>query len=166
MLLVQRYLAGNPALFDATAILDEEEISDQIERSAQASLTAVKRSMKKAALRRAQTHDDDTSVDALCGPDHPANRPNLWALPYEVQRALVFSTLRRAADENLLPQRSVSLATDMIELDLTQSLVAKARGVSRQSVHQHLARVREVLTSEITRAEFPMASAEEGTRDA
>jgi DNA-directed RNA polymerase specialized sigma24 family protein len=165
LLLVQRYLSGNPALFDATEVLDMDEIAEQIERSARASLTAVKRAMKKAALKRAHRHDDDTSLDAVCGADHPANRGNLWALPYEVQRALVFSTLRRAADENLLPQQSVSLATDMIELDLTQSLVAKAQGVTRQSVHQHLARVREVLKSEITHVEFPMASAEEGTRD-
>jgi len=164
LLLVQRYLAGNPALLNATEALDENEIAEQIEKSARASVTAVKRSMKKAALKCAKAHDDDADVESVCGADHPANRGNLWALPCELQRALVFSILRRVAKENLLTLRAVSFATDMLELDLTQSLVAKARGVSRQSAHQHLSRVREVLRTEIVHAEFPMTSAEEGTR--
>jgi DNA-directed RNA polymerase specialized sigma24 family protein len=163
LLLVRCYLAGNPALFEATVNLDENEIAEQIQRSARASLTATKRSMKKAAIRRAKAHDEDTDVDAVCGADHPANRGNLWALPFEVQRALVFSILRRAADENLLPQRSLSVVGDMLDSELTQSLVAKARGISRQSVHQHLARVREVLKREMSRTEFPITSDEAAT---
>jgi hypothetical protein len=158
LLLVRRYLAGNPALFEATANLDEDEIAEQIERSVRASLNAVKRSMKKAAIKRAKVYDDDTDVDAVGGADHPADRGNLWALPFEVQRALVFSILRRAADENLLPQGSVSVAVDMLELEMTQSVLARTRGVSRQSIHQHLARVREMLKKEISRTEFPLAS--------
>jgi hypothetical protein len=165
LLLVQRYLAGNPALFDATEALDEDEVAEQIERSARASIKAVKRAMKKAVLKRARAHHDNADVEAICGADHPANRQNLWALPFEVQRTLVFSTLRRAADQNLLPQSSVSVAADMLELEMTQSMLAKTRDVSRQSIHQHLSRVREMLNHEIANTEFPLTSAEEGTRD-
>jgi hypothetical protein len=165
LLLVQRYLGGNPALFDATEALDEDEIAEQIERSARASLKAVKRAMKRAVFKRAKAHDDNADVEAIGGADHPANRQNLWTLPYEVQRALVFSTLRRAADENLLPHRSLSVAEDMLELEMTQSVLSKTRGVSRQSINQHLARVREMLKRQIAHTDFPLTSAEEGTRD-
>jgi hypothetical protein len=163
LLLINRYLAGNPALFDATKALDEDEISEQIARSAQASLTSVKRTIKKAALKLAKVHDEDADIDAVGGSNHPANRKNFWALPYELQRAMVFSILRRAATENLLTQRTLSIAVNMLESERGQSPAAKAHGISRQSVHQHLSRVREVLNREIAKTEFPLASAEEGT---
>lgn len=164
LLLVQRYLAGNAALFNATAKLDESEIAEQIQRSARASLTATKRSMKKAAVRRAEVHDHDADVSEVFGAEHPANRASLWALPFEVQRALVFSILRRAADEHLLPPRSLSVAKDVLELELSRTSVAKNRGISRQSVHQHLSRVGKMLKREMARTEFPVTSDEEGTR--
>jgi predicted DNA-binding protein YlxM (UPF0122 family) len=164
LLLVQRYLSGNPALFDATEVLDMDEIAEQIERSARASLTAVKRAMKKAALKCAKVHDEGADIDAVSGSEHPANRTNFWALPHELQRGLVFATLRRAVNENRLTQRTISIAVNMLESERGQSPAAKAHGISRQSVHQHLSRVREVLKTEIAHAEFPMTSAEEGTR--
>lgn len=163
LLLVQRYLAGNAALFDATEALDEQEIAEQIQRSARASLRVTKRSITKAVLRRAKMHDHEVDIDAVCGADHPANRASLWALPFEVQRELVFSILRRAAEENLLPTRSLSVARDMLELELSQTRVAKNHGISRQSVHQHVERVREVLKRAMARTEFPLTSHQEGT---
>jgi hypothetical protein len=164
LLLVRRYLAGNPALFEATAARDEDEIAEQIERSARASLTAVKRTMKKATLQRARAHDDDADIDAVCGTDHAANRSSIWGLPFELQKALVFLVLQRAAKENLLPPRSVSVATDMLENQMTQSDLARTRGVSRQSIHQHLGRVRAVLEREISATEFPMTAPGEDAR--
>ena len=156
LLLVQRYLAGNAALFAATARGDEGEIANQIDKSLRGSLKSVARTLKKGARRRLKTHDYDADVDALCGADHPANRRNFWALPFEAQRALVFSVLRRAAEQNRLPRRSVEIASDMLGREMSQSWLAKSRGISRQAVHQHVARVRDLLKREIRRTEFPM----------
>jgi len=159
LLLVGKYLAGNPALLAATAAGDRRLIAEEIHRSLGSSIRSVSKTLKKQLLRHQQMHtygeDPDTHAGHTC--IHPACRVHLWELPFEMQRQIVFASLRIGVQENLIYARSAQLAMDMLDQGLSQSQIARSLGVSRQAVHAMLAPVRKHLAEIVATQEFPLA---------
>ena len=159
LLLIQKYLAGNPELMAATAAGDSQLIAAEIERSLGSSIRSVSKSLKKQMLRHQEIHTYGVDLDSYETNSclHPAYREKLWQLPFDLQRKLVFAALRHAVRENLLQPGNAQAAKDMLGKGLTKSQLAKSLGISRQAVHQRLASVSEFLKKHIETQEFPLA---------
>ena len=155
LLLVGKYLAGNPELIAATAAGSRKEIANQIMKSICGSIRSVRQTMKKQRWRRMDIYACGEDIDAIPRVWHPAQRSSLWDLPFELQREMVFASLQNAIEEKLLKARSARIAMTMVDEGLTQSDIAKSLGISRPAVHQMLAPVRDYLRSDIEKREFP-----------
>ena len=158
LLLIGNYLAGNPDLVVATASGDQRAIAEEIQKSLAGSVRAVSKTLKKRILRHQKTHvygeDLDTHANYTC--IHPSCRRSIWELPIDLQRKIVFASLSIAIRDKLILARSAKVAMDMIESGLSQSQVARSRGVSRQTVHAILDPVRKHLAKVVATQEFPL----------
>ena len=136
LLLVGRYLAGNPGLLAATFAADAAEAENQLRKSAAAAIRSAARSMAKALARERQRTECGADPDAIAeaGTMHPANRASLWELPFDQQRLLVFAALESAVTSKLLGRRGAGMLREMVEKGMSQGELARARGISRQSV--------------------------------
>jgi len=156
LLVVSKYLAGNPELIAATASVNHQEIDAQIRRSVGAAIKSASQTLKHAIKRHRQLHSYGEDLDALpqavC--THPACRTSLWELPYEAQRQMVFAALRSALKKKLLHARNARILMDMIKEGLSQSEIAKRLGISRAAVHQRLEPVRKIVKKHIDSQEF------------
>jgi len=155
LLLVGKYLAGNPELIAATAAGSRKEITNQITKSLCGSIKAITRTMKKLRWRHLEFHACGVDLDTCYQVRHPAQRRTLWELPFDLQRQMVFASLQNAIQEKLLVARSARIAMTMVDEGLTQSDIAKSLGISRPAVHQMLAPVRDYLKRDIETREFP-----------
>jgi hypothetical protein len=153
------YLAGNTDLVVATALGDQWAITEEIQKSLGGSIRAVSKTLKKQLLYHQKMHvygeDLDTHANNSCV--HPACHKNIWELPFDLQRQIVFASLRIAIRDNLILARSARLALEMLEKGLSQSQIARSRGVSRQAVHAVMAPVRQHLAMIVATQEFPLA---------
>lgn len=158
LLLVGRYLAGNPTLLAATFAADAAEADNQLRKSAAAAIRSAAQSMAKALVRERQLIECGADPDAIAevGTMHPANRTSLWELPFEQQRLLVFAALESAVTAKLLGRRGAGMLREMVEKGMTQSELARARGISRQSVQETLALVRKLIASLVEAREMPL----------
>ncbi len=158
LLLVGRFLAGNAGLMTATAAGDVAKIDNQIRKSANGSIRAVLRTMLRSLARHHEVHEYGVDVDACPQADciHPAVRTSLWELPFELQCKLVFAALRKAVVDKKLPARAADLAIKMVDGGISQSAVAAALGVTRQSIHQSIALVRRLISALVEAEEFPI----------
>ena len=158
LLLLGKYLGGNPGLLAATATGNRQAIVDEIQRSLGSSIRSVSKTLKKQMLRHEKIHaygeDIDTHPKNTC--THPACRENIWELPFELQKQIVFASLRIAIRDNRLLARSARVVMDMLEKGLTQSQIAESQGISRQAVHAILAPVRRHLVKVVATQEFPL----------
>ena len=157
--MIRNSLAGNPDLVVATASEDQRAITEEIQKSLAGSVRAVSKTLKKRLLRHQKIHvygeDLDTHDNNSC--IHPACRKNIWELPFDLQRQIVFASLRIAIRDKLILARSARVAMDMIDSGFSQSEVARSHGVSRQAVHAILAPVRKHLAEVVAAQEFPLA---------
>jgi hypothetical protein len=158
LLLIGRYLAGNAELLQATAAGDLNEVAKELFKSAAGAARAERDSLRKKLDRESRRIKEGLDLDSI--PDlqnaHPANRMALWELPFEQQQLLVFAALEKAVTQELVSSRSAGLALAMIDEGKSQSDLARSRGISRQSVHESLAPVREVISKLIEAEEFPL----------
>jgi hypothetical protein len=158
LLLLRRYLLGNKRLLEVTKQGDVEAITNQILRSLHAALNATQRSVLKR--REKEVHEIESWGEIGEHPEamtlHPSNRHFLWELPFEVQRQLALRGLRQAIAERRLPPGSAELALRMVDDGLSQSAMAKLKGVSRQAVNQRLKPVSRFLRRFIEGEEFPV----------
>jgi hypothetical protein len=158
-LLIGRYLAGNAELLEATASGDLAEVANQLRKSVSGAVRTECDSLRRN-LNRDLTHiEEGTDPDTVLAPRtmHPANRTALWEMPFEQQQLLVFVALEKAVTQHLVSSRSAGLAREMVEDGKSQSDLARSRGVSRQSVHEALGPVREILAKLIEGEEFPLS---------
>jgi hypothetical protein len=159
LLLIGRYLAGNAELLEATASGDLAEVANQLCKSVGGAVRAERDSLRKKLDRESEHIEQGSDPDSI--PDlqntHPANRRALWELPFEQQQLLVFAALEKAVIQNLVSGRSAGLAREMVSEGKSQSDVARCRGITRQSVHEALGPVREVIAELIEREEFPLS---------
>ena len=158
MLLVARYFSGNPELLAATAAADIAEIGNQLCKSINGAIRAVSRCLRKSLIREQESIRYVADPDAILVPRnvHPANRKTLWELPFEQQMMLVFVALEGAVTKKLFSTRGASMAREMLERGMSQSALARSRGISRQSVHETIAPVRGILSALIEEKEFPL----------
>jgi hypothetical protein len=159
LLLIGRYLAGNAKLLEATASGDLAEVANQLCKSVGGAVRAECDSLRKKLDRESEHIEEGSDPDSI--PDlqntHPANRRALWELPFEQQRLLVFAVLEKAVVQELVSSRSAGLARELVEDGKSQSDLARSCGVSRQSVHEALGPVREILAKLIESEEFPLS---------
>lgn len=157
--LIGKYLAGNAQLLEATASGDLAEVANQLRKSVSGAVRTECNSLRRK-LNRDLTHiEEGTDPDTVLAPRtmHPANRTALWELPFEQQQLLVFVALEKAVTQDLVSSRSAGLAREMVEDGKSQSDVARSRGITRQSVHEALGPVREVIAELIESEEFPLS---------
>lgn len=159
LLLIGRYLAGNTKLLEATAAGDLAEVANQIRRSVGGAISAEHNSLQKKLYHDLSHIKEDADPDTVLAARtiHPANRRTLWELPFEQQQILVFAALEKAVTQHLVTNRSAGLAREMVEDGKSQSDLARSRGISRQSVHEALGPVREILAQLIENEEFPLS---------
>lgn len=158
LLLIGRYLAGNAELLQATVAGDLDEVAKELFKSAAGAVRAERDSLRRKLNRELEHIKEVSDLESI--PDlrntHPANCRALWELPFEQQQLLVFAALEKAVTQHLVTSRSAGLAREMVEDGKSQSDVARSRGVSRQSVHEALGPVREILAKLIEAEEFPL----------
>ena len=158
LLLLRRYLLGNQRLLEITKLGDSAMITNQILRSLHAALCATQRAMLKIREREERVIESWGKID-----EHPeavtfhySERRILWELPFEIQRRLALTGLRRAIARRQLPSGSAELALRMVDEGLTQTAMAKLKGVSRQAVNQRLKPVSRFLRRFLEEQEFPV----------
>ncbi|CAN5781458.1 hypothetical protein BH09VER1_BH09VER1_17810 [soil metagenome] len=155
ILLLQRFLVGNPRLTKATREVDTNEIANQLYRSISASLKISIARRRRIGRMEERRFREITDADiGLCY--HPACR-QFWALPSAVQFEITRIALQHAVASNLLSSASVKVARLMLAKNFNQSKAAREIGISRQAINQRLKPVGRFLNAYITHLEFPMA---------
>jgi hypothetical protein len=159
LLLIGRYLAGNAELLKATAAGDLDEAASQLCKSVGGAVRAECASQRRILNRESEHIEQGSDPDLIADQQntHPAIRRALWELPFEQQQLLVFAVLEKAVIQDILSSRSAGLAREMVGEGKSQSDVARSRGITRQSVHEALGPVREVIAELIEREEFPLS---------
>lgn len=158
-LIYWRYLAGNKRLTDASQRADRAEIENQIRAAAWTSVRTTVREFRRRF--RAYGLLFDSSSEPEDHPEnsciHPAQKTDLRQLSLDDQIKLVDRALRIAALDGSLTAVSVEIARTLLNDGCTQTELAQARGVTRQSISQRLAPVREYLREAVHSEEFPLS---------
>lgn len=159
ILLYRRFLVGNEELIAATQNNNHGAISEHLKRSVWAALKSTIWPLRRKILQWEEVFESRENLEELGGTTnpHPSELQQIGDLPIEVQLELVRSALQRASREKRLSTQSVEIARSLLDGDLTQAEIARARGVSRQAINQRLAPVRNYLRNAIQTEEFPMS---------
>jgi DNA-directed RNA polymerase specialized sigma subunit len=153
LLLVHRYLHGNPQLAALTENGSAAEIRNEILRSANAAVRGCTKSHVARCLR-AERIQEHLEAEPAAKTIHPALAESLWELSVEIQREIIRDALDQAVRCGRLRPRAAEVPALMLDEDLTQSEVAARCGVSREAIHQRLQAVRAVLPDYIAKTEF------------
>lgn len=152
--LLSGHLAGNANLLVATKSGDESAIHRQLRVSISTALNYERREAMRRVNRYSSRQRELTEHNAgMC--HHPAGR-SFWELPYELQRELALAALRLAVSHRLITHSNASIASRMIEGNLSEAEVSREMGVSRQAVNQQMKRIRTRLPKLIATQEFPL----------
>jgi DNA-directed RNA polymerase specialized sigma24 family protein len=157
LLMLNRYLHGNPALIAATACGSSPEVSIQFARVAAGAWRSVVRELEKELWRN---RTNGSEAEYLAAKDDMAEQsPHLvqtfWGLPVEMQLQLVFAGLRVAARERRLPRKTTDMVTVLLtEEGLTPSKLARRIGVTPQAVYQRLKKAGTYLKKHLENQEF------------
>ena len=157
LLLLDRYLRGNPRLVAVTTHGITEAISVHFARATAGAWRTSVREMEKHIRRNRFTGSER---EYLLAPEDPKRAgshqtASFWGLPVDLQLQLVFAALRVAARERLLPPKTAAMtATLLRQQDLTPSDLARRIGVRPQAIYQRLRKAGAYLRKHIEGTEF------------
>lgn len=141
LLLLGKYLRGNPQLLEATRNEDWFEIGNQLERSISAALNVVIWRMRHALVQEAERRREFAAeaywMRGMQNGEPFAGR-SIWIFPIAIQIEIALGMLNSAVNTKRLSPSAAAIVAMMLEERMTQSEVARRLQISRSAVHQRL----------------------------
>lgn len=156
ILVLDRYLAGNRNLTEATANGEIETISNELGRSMNAALRICRLRHSRRIHKEFRLREELDPEDFRLPTTSAASDLHFWELPYSIRHLLTLKLLQLAVTDHNISPKTANLAIEMLEGGLSQADMAKNQGVSRAAISQSVKMIRKELKLLASKIEGPL----------
>ncbi len=151
--LLHRFFAGNQRLAKATSEGNRVAVANELDRS----MSLMQRFIRHRLIKQkcAERKMLEEFAEDLPRRTHVRPRGSFWQLPYPARHTLTLRMLQIAIEERQITKNAGSLAIEMLTKQMSQSEIARERGVSRAAVNQSLKSIRGKMVKMTQTLELP-----------
>ena len=153
ILLLERYFKGNTALASATQRHDESAIASQMSRSINGAIRSSMRDLNRQMLTAMHRAGPMPEEEGIAAHDHPADLP-FSEFGLRERKEVALAKLQEAVIGNAVSEENAEIAREIIELGLSQTEIASAKGITRQAVNQRIKSVERCLRKAVEEKEL------------